>query len=484
MEGGLRGWVERNSVPVRRESGFTVRELRTRTVLDDPTNKVRVLGVGPENGGEVKKVLLLGETGNGKSHLCNALVNRVFGVGLRDDVRLQLRDQMDEAGKSSTQSQTEYTTAYVIYRQEGMPRGHNLMVIDTAGVGDTGGRLREESNERQFRRCLAEHAWVRELSSVGLVWKASDHRYDQRKRDVLGRLKGLLGYDAKPITDVLVTFSTNGSRDAFDIMREAGVGFHGEFLFDNGPLYKGWPQDAMRRRKLEMEWEMMEESLDGFLEAVSERRAVELTATVGLIRSQFELEDTNAELQALWEQEDELRQTIREHERKLCRLDGKENEVDWDEVRALDSSREELVLENGQHCHYCPECDKVCVPSCSKDPDGERITEVVTGVISIGIFGITRALGLPQPLSCSECDHLPVIHHFNRTILVKHATRSQKVELAKKSQYKRVMQQKADIRADIGAYNAQLKEVEKQHARTTTKFKELEHRISHLKSGN
>ncbi|ROT70761.1 hypothetical protein C7M84_010939 [Penaeus vannamei] len=483
MEGGLRGWVERNSVPVRRESGFTVRELRTRTVLDDPTNKVRVLGVGPENGGEVKKVLLLGETGNGKSHLCNALVNRVFGVGLRDDVRLQLRDQMDEAGKSSTQSQTEYTTAYVIYRQEGMPRGHNLMVIDTAGVGDTGGRLREESNERQFRRCLAEHAWVRELSSVGLVWKASDHRYDQRKRDVLGRLKGLLGYDAKPITDVLVTFSTNGSRDAFDIMREAGVGFHGEFLFDNGPLYKGWPQDAMRRRKLEMEWEMMEESLDGFLEAVSERRAVELTATVGLIRSQFELEDTNAELQALWEQEDELRQTIREHERKLCRLDGKENEVDWDEVRALDSSREELVLENGQHCHYCPECDEVCVPSCSTDSTHER-TGGVGEATNAGTTRVVCSFFKDGSLTCPECDHHQIDHEFRSKILVKDATFEQKLELVRKSQHERDIDQENAIRADIEAFEAQLKEIEEQSKVLIATWSRLEQRTRHLKSGN
>ncbi|XP_063602156.1 uncharacterized protein LOC134778201 [Penaeus indicus] len=484
MEAGLRRWVESNSVAVRSEGHFTVRELRTTTVLDDPTTKVRILAVGHENGGELKKLLLLGETGNGKTHLCNALVNRLFGVGLGDDVRLQLRDQMDDPGKSSTQSQTEYTTAYVIYRQNGMPCGHNYMVIDTAGVGDTGGRLQDESNERHFRRCLADHAWITELSSVGLVWKASDHRYDQRKRDVLAKLKGLLGYDAKPITDILVTFSTNGSRDAFDVMREAGVGYRGEFLFDNGPLYKAWPQDKMRRRKLEIEWEMMEESLDAFLEALSRREAVELNVTARLIRSQFELEDTKAELQALCQQEDEFRQTIEKHEGRLCRLEGKESEVDWDEVRALDGSREELVIENGKHCHYCPECDNVCVPLCSNDPEEERISGVFQDVLTIGTFGLTRLLGLGELLSCSECNHLNSIHQFKRRILVKDATREQKVELAKKAQYKRVMQQKADIRADIEAYKAKLKEVETRHARSRRKCSEIEYQINHMKSGN
>ncbi|XP_037804152.1 uncharacterized protein LOC119598577 [Penaeus monodon] len=482
MKAGLRRWVESNSVPVRSEGGFTVREMRTTTVLNDPTNKVRVLAVGPENGGEVKKVLLLGETGNGKTHFCNAFVNRVFGVGLGDDVRLQLRDQMDEAGKSSTQSQTEYTTAYVIYRQDGMPYGHNYMVIDTAGVGDTGGHLQEECNERHFRRCLAEHAWVRELSSVGLVWKASDHRYDERKRAVLGKVKGLLGHDAKPITDILVTFSTDGSRDAFDIMREAGVGYHGEFLFDNAPLYKSWPQNEMRRKMLEIEWEVMEESLHAFVEAVSRRKAVELNVTVRLIRSQFELEDTRAELQALCQQEDEFRQTIEEHERKLRRLEGKESEVDWDEVQALDSSREELVLQNGKHCHYCPECNKVCVPLCSSDPEGERISNTFEVALTVWTLGLSRLFS--QPLTCSECNHLNINHDFKNRILVKDATRKQKVELAKKAQYKRVMQQKADIRADIEAYKAKLEEVKTRHARSMEKYNVIEHRISHLKYGN
>ncbi|XP_047481561.1 uncharacterized protein LOC125033990 [Penaeus chinensis] len=484
MDAGLRRWVESNSAPVRSEGHFTVREVRTTTVLDDPTSKVRVLAVGPDNGGEVKKVLLLGETGNGKTHFCNALVNRLFGVRLGDDVRLQLRDQMDDPGKSSTQSQTEYTTAYVIYRQNGMPCGHNYMVIDTAGVGDTGGCLREESNERHFRRCLVEHAWITELSSVGLVWKASDHRYDQRKRDVLGKLKGLLGYDAKPITDILVTFSTNGSRDAFDIMREAGVGYRGEFLFDNAPLYKGWPQDKMRRKKLEIEWEMMEESLNAFLEALSQRKAVELNVTVKLIRSQFELEDTKAELQALCQQEDEFRQTIERHEGKLCRLEGKESEVDWDEVRALDSSREELVLENGKHCHYCPECDKVCVPLCSSNPANERTEKVVGEATNAGSSRVICSFFKDGSHNCPECDHRQIDHEFRGKILVKEATFEQKVELVRKAQYERVMDQKDGIRTDIEAYEAHLKEIENQNRGLITTWCRLEERIRHLKLGN
>ncbi|XP_063602210.1 uncharacterized protein LOC134778230 [Penaeus indicus] len=391
---------------------------------------------------------------------------------------------MDDPGKSSTQSQTEYTTAYVIYRQNGMPCGHNYMVIDTAGVGDTGGRLRDESNERHFRRCLADHAWITELNSVGLVWKASDHRYDQRKRDVLAKLKGLLGYDAKPITDILVTFSTNGSRDAFDVMREAGVGYRGEFLFDNGPLYKAWPQDKMRRRKLEIEWGMMEESLDAFLEALSRREAVELNVTARLIRSQFELEDTKAELQALCQQEDEFRQTIEKHEGRLCRLEGKESEVDWDEVQALDGSREELVLENGKHCHYCPECDNVCVPLCSSNPANERTGNIVREATNSGSTRVICSFLKDGSRDCPECDHRQIDHEFRSKILVKDATFEQKVELVRKAQYERVMDQKDDIRTDIEAYEAQLKEIENQNRELINTWCRLEEKIRHLKLEN
>ncbi|XP_042880581.1 uncharacterized protein LOC122258616 [Penaeus japonicus] len=100
MKPELQEWVKRNSVPVKRESNFTIHELRTTTRLEDTTNRVRVLAVGPENDLEVKKVLLLGETGNGKTFFCNAFVNRLFGVGIEDSIRLQLKDQMDGAAKS------------------------------------------------------------------------------------------------------------------------------------------------------------------------------------------------------------------------------------------------------------------------------------------------------------------------------------------------------------------------------------------------
>ncbi|XP_042880582.1 uncharacterized protein LOC122258617 [Penaeus japonicus] len=469
MEPELQEWVKRNSVPVKRESNFTIHELRTTTRLEDTTNRVRVLAVGPENDLEVKKVLLLGETGNGKTFFCNAFVNRLFGVGIEDSIRLQLKDQMDGAAKSSIRSQTEYTTAYVIYHQNGMPHRYNYMIVDTAGFGDTGGREQEEVNERNLRRCLANQTWIRGLNSVGIVWKGSEHRLDERKREILGRMKDLLGFDTKPITDILVTFSKSERSDALDVMRSAGVSYAGEFLFDNIPLYKSCPQNRLQKSKLEMEWEVMEESHNAFLEAVNRRRSVDLEVTVRLIRSRLELEGAGAEVEALCQQEDEFRKTLQAHERKLSELRGRETEVDMDEMRALENSSEELVLENGQHCHFCTLCHKVCVPSCSTDRTlGEMICPV----------------NGDSPHTCSECDHRQLNHEFRGKILLRDATFEQKVEWAKKAQHERAKEWEANIRDDIKVYKAQLKEIETENKRWIKMASRLEERISRLKLGN
>lgn len=81
-----------------------------------------------------KCLLILGETGNGKTTLLNSLVNYIMQVDYEDDFRYYLVDEKDIIVKGH--STTKEVTIYNIEGHNGIPP---MKIIDTPGFGDTDG---------------------------------------------------------------------------------------------------------------------------------------------------------------------------------------------------------------------------------------------------------------------------------------------------------------------------------------------------------
>ncbi|XP_047471184.1 uncharacterized protein LOC125026647 [Penaeus chinensis] len=336
MNSQLKEWVKDNGSAVQKEENFTIYELKVNVKHEDLENKVRVVTVGPENDLETKTVLLLGETGVGKTTFLNTFLNMVFGVGLEDELRLQFKDQMDQA-KDSTQSQTEYTTAFTIYRQEGMPQPFNYMVIDTPGLGDTEGDQKD-----QLRFYLTNEAWIKHLNCVGLVWKASNRRLDEHNQAVLSKINSLLGFDIKPITDVLLTFSGTEDPAAVQIIEAAGIDYKNAFHFENMPLYK-CPAQAMGALHA-LTWEAMAYNHSRFINELNQRQPQELKITARLLLAQAKLGEVQLRVMSLGESSALTSDQLQSHQAKMNDLEAMAAKVDWDKTEELDTSSEEIVL--------------------------------------------------------------------------------------------------------------------------------------------
>ncbi|KAJ8383979.1 hypothetical protein AAFF_G00212230 [Aldrovandia affinis] len=101
--------------------------------LDD-TGKVRRWTFGAKNQSETRTIMMMGETGTGKSTLINVMVNYILGVECEDNIRFEI---IEEEERSQTESQTTAVTVYEIYGQEGVRVPFSLRLIDTPGYGDT-----------------------------------------------------------------------------------------------------------------------------------------------------------------------------------------------------------------------------------------------------------------------------------------------------------------------------------------------------------
>ncbi|XP_051738002.1 uncharacterized protein LOC127505984 isoform X1 [Ctenopharyngodon idella] len=170
-----------------------------------------------------KTILIVGETGTGKTTLINVMINYMLGVQREDKVWFEITDdhQSPQTRDESVHSQTSSVTVYGFYPQESPI---HLTIIDTPGYGDT----HNIENDKEIAIGLLNLSrcdeCILEIHTVCLVIKATENRLSDRQQYVFDAVQSLFGRDIAKNIVLLFTHSTGAPpKNALKAVKEAKI---------------------------------------------------------------------------------------------------------------------------------------------------------------------------------------------------------------------------------------------------------------------
>ncbi|TRY93543.1 hypothetical protein DNTS_022866 [Danionella cerebrum] len=280
-----------------------------RKVLDEE-GKVRKWTYRKKDPAKQNKIILLvGETGVGKTTLINTMVNYLLGVTFDENLWYEITE---EEARDQSESQTSEITMYEVFPKQG-PK--SLTIIDTPGYGDTRGLEKDLEVAQNLSTLFQSNDGVREVDAVCFVTQAAKNRLSDRQHYIISSILSLFGKDIVNNIVFLITHSDGlPPKNVIGAINRARIpcrrdrsGQPVHFLFNNRQAEARFTKERhIQAQKLA--WDDSMENMNSFLHSleVKNRKSLELTSNVLFERIQFEASINNLQLRV---QEKELKKS-------------------------------------------------------------------------------------------------------------------------------------------------------------------------------
>ncbi|XP_067308219.1 uncharacterized protein [Pseudorasbora parva] len=238
-----------------------------------------------------KVILMVGETGSGKTTLINSMINHLLGVKFEDQEFYQITEE-DEEAIDETQSQTRKITVYEAFVEENPT---SLTIIETPGYGDTEGFEKDGKISEYLGRLFSHKDGVHYIDAVCFVMKATQNRLSGKELYIFHSVLSLFGRDIENNIVFLLTHSDGlPPTNALNAINTAEIPCRRDennkpvcFLFNNRQKEEREEQYEQAYRSV---WEIGEESMKEFLTLLNEdnRKSVKMTLDVVKERKRLE----------------------------------------------------------------------------------------------------------------------------------------------------------------------------------------------------
>ncbi|XP_067248868.1 uncharacterized protein [Chanodichthys erythropterus] len=355
----------RTSYLIHRGPPKRFRLVTERTVLDD-YGKVRKWTFGIKDKSKQNKiVLLVGETGAGKTTLINTMVNYLLGVKFEDEIWYEITE---EEARDQSESQTSEITMYEFCPLKSLM---SLTIIDTPGYGDTRGLEKDLEVAENLSALFQSNDGVREIDAICFVIQASKNRLSDRQHYIISSVLSLFGKDIVNNIVFLITHSDglepNNVLGAINIAKIPCRRDHNNkpvhFLFNNRQA-EAHHNEKRYLRAQSVAWENSMEEMKQFLQSLDERnrKSLELTSNVLIERVQFEAFISNLRLR-IQEKESKMSEKIQIQEAIRQNKDKVDRHANFS-IRVKKTVKEKIPIESmswkSRKATTCTVCEENC----------------------------------------------------------------------------------------------------------------------------
>ncbi|CAF0934957.1 unnamed protein product [Adineta steineri] len=358
----------------------------------------------------IAKVLIIGETGSGKSTFINYLTN-YFRHGNLDQLRISIPSKHhplvtenfthEETNVSdSTQSQTNSCHQYLF--TDSRQNNKRYLFLDTPGLGDVRGAQQDAANMHAIIKAIQD---LGGLSVVMIVMNGANARLTTNVRTVITYLWGNLP-DA--IMESVIVVLTNAKRHAANtdlkVLQLRGNVY--PFYMQNSAFSKDpktW--DHEQRESLQKDWDDSMYEVKRLLETVDKFTIQSVTAFNNMIdiRNQIKamLHDARLRISEIQKMQDE----IAAYEEAVKKYG--DDQVKFKDFTKTVQNKPQLV-DAPYHSTLCESCNFVCHDHCGLNETVTKGDQIFIGCWAMG--GMNKCRQCPQ--KCSYTEH----YHAKKTM--------------------------------------------------------------------
>jgi GTP-binding protein EngB required for normal cell division len=339
-------------------------------------------------------LLVVGETGTGKTTLLNSMVNYLLGIKYNDPLRIKM---IIENATSDAHSITSSVNLYQIKpKKKIFP--FPVRFIDTPGFGDTGGLKVDKENTKKLWKFLTNEC--PDLHGICFVMKASTTRLTAIQQYISQQILGIFGKDTVNNFLGLLTYSDNKTPKALDAIKEGNLPISNDkiFKFNNSAIFPDEKDDSSEESITKFFWQMGYQSFDKFFSKMKIIRPVSLKMTKEVISARKNLETKVETLRAYIQLGLDNLSKLRNN---LSILNDNFNEIITNKNYKFTMEKiEKRTVPTGVCNTWCTSCQYYCHYPCYLSPNDDKND---CSAISGG--------------KCTVCrDRCPTNTHINRII--------------------------------------------------------------------
>ena len=211
-------------------------------------------------------LLVMGETGSGKTTLLDAFVNYLANINYEDPWRYKLVDENDIADLDPSKNQTSEITSYYVNYQRDDGEEINIKIVDTPGLGDTSGVLKDNEIIKQFEDFF--HSTL-ELDYILITIKANTTRWTYANQYVYDRVQEIFGKDAKERFIIMCTFADGQEPLCIGALKDK-LHYEEYFCFNNSALYMP-AEGSNSNNNTKFFWKLGIENVKKFLKEIQNK---------------------------------------------------------------------------------------------------------------------------------------------------------------------------------------------------------------------